>query len=103
MKLLIACSIFCASFSLFAQTRVCEMSSGSNKTQLKLILNTEGVLIQLAEEDPDQCVLENSHDFELLARCGSDDDSTYFGVSGTSGRVYEGTTTIAQLQRCKRL
>lgn len=103
MKLLIIGMIFCVSYSVFAQARSCEMSSESNKTQIKLISNPEGVLVQLAEEEADQCVLENSRDFDLLARCGSDEDSTYFGVKGSSGRVFEGSSTIAQLKRCKRL
>ena len=102
MKLLIMFMVLTFSFSVYAQSQSCEMTSGVNKTQIKLISNPQGVLVQLAEEEPDQCVLEISRNFDLLARCGNEDEATYFGIKGSSGRVFEGSTTIAQLKRCKR-
>ena len=103
MKKLSAVLFLLLSLSAFGHSRTCEMSSRGNRAQIILTQNASGVLVQLAEEEPDQCILENSRNFDLLARCGSNDDSTYFGVKGSSGRVYEGSTTIAQLKKCKRL
>ena len=101
MKIVMSFILFLVSLNLFAQTRSCEMSSGRNKTQIKLISNASGVLVQLSEEEPDLCELEESSDFELLARCGSEDDATFFGVKGSSGKVFEGSSTIALLRKCK--
>ena len=104
MKVLLLSALLFSSFSVFAQSRGCEMTSGGNSTAIKILATSGGMLVQLSEdEEPDQCVQETSSDFDLLVRCGSGDDATFFGVRGTSGRVYEKSGTIAQLKKCKRI
>jgi hypothetical protein len=104
MKLLLISAMLLVSLSALAQSRTCEMSSGGNATKIKLLAAPNGMLVQLSDEqDPDPCVVEASHDFDLLVRCGSGEDATFFGVRGSSGRVYESAATIAQLRKCKRI
>ncbi len=101
MKLLVLSFMLLLSLSALAQSRSCEMSFGGNSTRIKLVTTSSGALVHLSEEDPDQCVVEASDSFDLLVRCGSGDDATYFGVTGTTGRVFELSGTIAQLKKCR--
>lgn len=104
MKLFFLSTMLLTSLSALAQSRGCEMTSRGNATQIKLLAAPGGMLVQLSEEEePDQCIVEASSDFDILVRCGSGDDATFFGIKGSSGRVYESTGTIAQLRKCKRI
>jgi hypothetical protein len=104
MKLFLLSFMLLVSLSAWAQSRTCEMTSGGNATQLKLLVAPSGMLVQVSEEEePDQCVVEASNDFDLLVRCGSGEDATFFGLRGSSGRVYGSAGTIAQLRKCKRI
>jgi hypothetical protein len=104
MKLFLLSAMLLVSLSALAQSRTCEMASGGNAAQIKLLSAPNGMLVQLSDEqEPDQCVVEASDDFDLLVRCGSGEDATFFGVRGSSGRVYESAGTIAQLRKCKRI
>ncbi len=104
MKMLTLSSVLMFSFSVLAQSRSCEMTSGGNTTQIKLLSSSAGFVVQLSEEEePDRCVQESSSDFDLLVRCGSGEDATFFGVRGTTGRVYVASGTISQLRKCKRI
>ena len=79
----------------------CFMQSRGNETTFTMTVETDGVLVQMGDGEPDKCVLEDNSSYTLHARCGTGDDAVFFGVKGSSGKVYASFGTVATLKNCR--
>jgi hypothetical protein len=92
----------CSSLALANVTKTCEMSARGNKTTIIIsAVSATKATVQMDTEEADICDLEASSQYDLLARCGDAEDATYFGVKGSSGRVFEASGKIADLKKCR--
>ena len=99
--LLLALSLSCCTSVWASQTKVCQMHSGGNQSEVILRVEAEVVEVSMAGELLEECSLAASSSYNLLIRCGEGEDATYFGVKGKSGKVYADFGKIADLKNCR--
>ena len=85
------------------KTTQCVMHSRGNEATVILVADGSNISVQMGDAEPDQCISEANSSYSIHARCGADDDAMYFGVKGSSGKVYASFGTVATLKSCKTL